>query len=67
MQTRSNIKLNNNLEKNNNSIKLGGFPSILFLGQKNKKLKEYSKINNNEDLKNISKFNILNIKNILGV
>jgi hypothetical protein len=49
-------------------IHFGGFPPIIFLGQKNKKIKEFAQLNNNdESFKNISKLNILNIKNILGV
>ena len=63
-------------QKNNNSqmnveeqdIKLGGFPPIIYLNQKNKKIKEFSKINNNDkNTKDISKLNILDIKNILKV
>lgn len=63
-------------QRNNNSqtnveeqdIKLGGFPPILFVGLKNKKIKEFAKLNNKDDnTKNISKLNILDIKNILGV
>lgn len=49
-------------------IKLGGFPPILFIGKKNKKIKEFAKLNDKDDnIKNISKLNILDIKNILGV
>jgi hypothetical protein len=63
-------------QRNNNSqtnveeqdIKLGGFPPILFVGLKNKKIKEFAKLNDKDDnTKNISKLNILDIKNILGV
>ena len=59
----------NKIDKTNEQpISLGGFPPIMYLGQNNKKIKEFSKLNNNdENLKNISKLNILNIKNILGV
>jgi|688.fasta_scaffold874584_1 hypothetical protein len=47
---------------------LGGFPPIIYLGRKNKKIREFSQLNNNdENIKNIDKLNILNIKNILGV
>lgn len=54
-------------EQNNKDIKLGGFPPIMYLGQINKKMNEFATINNkNTDIKNISKLNILNIKNILG-
>lgn len=67
-------KLNNHNNKtkhdeiNDEPISFGGFPPINFLGQKNKKIKEFAQLNNNdENLKNISKLNILNIKNILGV
>jgi len=60
-----------NSETNNNMSDLGGFPPIMFLGTKKKKIKEFSQINNNNDnIKNINKLNklnILNIKNILGV
>lgn len=49
-------------------IKLGGFPPIMYLGQRNKKINEFAKLNNSDkDIKNISKLNILDIKNILGV
>jgi len=63
-------------QRNNNSqtnveeqdIKLGGFPPILFMGLKNKKIKEFAKLNDKDDnTKNISKLNILDIKNILGI
>ncbi len=64
-------EFNNHTTKNKTNeqpISFGGFPPILFLGQNNKKIKEFSKLHNNdENLKNISKLNILNIKNILGV
>ena len=59
---------NNENENNNEQINLGGFPPIMYLGQKNKKIKEFAQLNSkNESFKNISKLNILNIKNILGV
>lgn len=61
---------NNNFQKNveEQDIKLGGFPPILFMGLKNKKIKEFAKLNDKDDnTKNISKLNILDIKNILGV
>jgi len=58
---------NNENENNNEQINLGGFPPIMYLGQKNKKIKEFAQLNSkNESFKNISKLNILNIKNILG-
>jgi len=56
------------IEKNDVTINFGGFPPIVYLGQKNKKIKEFAQLNNSEEnLKNIRKLNILNIKNILGV
>lgn len=69
MSTQSNSKNLTKNESNLNSkdIKLGGFPPIIFQNQQNKKLKEFAKINNNEEnIKNISKLNILNINDILG-
>jgi hypothetical protein len=49
-------------------VKLGGFPPIMYLGQRNKKINEFAKLNDKDtSIKNISKLNILNIKNILGV
>ena len=68
-QSNHNVKNNriNTLEINDNSKNLGGFPSIFYIGQKNKKIKEFAQLNkNDENIKNISKLNILNIKNILG-
>lgn len=60
-QTKSN-------QQNEQNITLGGFPPIMYLGQKNKKINEFAKLNNKDsDIKNISKLNILDIKNILGV
>jgi len=50
------------------NITLGGFPPIMYLGQRNKKINEFAKLNDKDaNIKNISKLNILNIKNILGV
>lgn len=52
---------------NSQGIKLGGFPPIIYLSETNKKIKEFSKIYEKEDnIKNINKLNILDIKNILG-
>lgn len=57
-----------NSQTKTQEIKLGGFPPIIYLEQKNKKIKEFAKTNNQEEnISNISKLNILNIKNILGV
>lgn len=50
------------------NITLGGFPPIMYLGQRNKKINEFAKLNDKDtNIKNISKLNILDIKNILGV
>lgn len=50
------------------NITLGGFPPIKYLGQRNKKINEFAKLNDKDtNIKNISKLNILDIKNILGV
>lgn len=66
-QTKSN-RQNKQNEQNSNDVILGGFPPIMYLGQRNKKINEFAKLNNNDtDIKNISKLNILDIKNILGV
>lgn len=47
-------------------IKLGGFPPILYLSNEEKKKREFKEKNKEDiDLKNITKLNILNIKNIL--
>lgn len=55
------------LESKTNEIKLGGFPPILYISSENKKKREFKeKIEDNIDIKNIKKLNILNIKNILG-
>ncbi len=70
MSSNSNEHINKNKsnEQDTQFISLGGFPPIIYLGQKNKKIKEFAQLNNtDENLKNISKLNILNIKNILGV
>jgi hypothetical protein len=67
--TNQNNQINNN-NKKNKDIKLGGFPPIIYLNKKNKQIKEFAKINednNEQDTKNIGKLNILDIKNILGV
>ena len=58
---------NNESDNQNNDIKLGGFPPIFYLNSDNKKKREFKeKIEDNIDIKNIKKLNILNIKNILG-
>jgi hypothetical protein len=58
---------NNKLYNQTNDIKLGGFPQILFLSSDNKKKREFKeKIEDNIDINNIKKLNILNIKNILS-
>jgi hypothetical protein len=55
-------------DQDDQDIKLGGFPSIMYLGQRNKKINEFAKVNDKDaNIKNISKLNILDIKNILGV
>lgn len=54
------------IDETNEQTGFGGFPHIVFLGIKNKKIKEFSQLNKN-DVENINKLNILNIKNILGV
>ena len=57
------------MEKNNNdqTIKLGGFPPILYISNENKKKREFNKkIEQDINLEDINKLNILNIKNILG-
>ena len=53
--------------ENDNNIKLGGFPPILFINMEIKKKREFQKINDSINLVNINKLNILNIKNILNV
>lgn len=54
----------NNQEQN---IKLGGFPPIYYLSNEGKKKREFKeKMKNDDTMKNVSNFNILNIKNILG-
>lgn len=66
----NNRQINSNGQngQNGQNIKLGGFPPIMYLGQKNKKINEFAKLNDKDDsIKNISKLNILDIKNILGV
>jgi len=59
--------INNDLnDDNNNSLNLGGFPSIIYLNKKNKEKREFQeKYIDKLDLTNIKKLNILNIKNIL--
>jgi hypothetical protein len=58
---------NTNLNNQSDDIKLGGFPPIFYLNNDNKKKREFKeKIEENIDIKNIKKLNILNIKNILG-
>jgi hypothetical protein len=57
------------MEKNKNeqNIKLGGFPPILYISNENKKKREFNKkIEQDINLEDINKLNILNIKNILG-
>ena len=64
----SQIISNGQNEQNEQNVSLGGFPPIMYLGQKNKKINEFAKVNNKDiDTKNINKLNILDIKNILGV
>jgi len=59
------IKKNDKNE--NDDIGLGGFPPIYYLNSDNKKKREFKKnIEDNVNTTNIGKFNILNIKNILG-
>ncbi len=54
-------------ENNYDNINLGGFPPIIYLSNESKKKREFKQeINENIDIKNINKLNILNIKNILG-
>lgn len=57
------------MEQNNNddsNIKLGGFPPIYYISNETLKKREFrKKIENEIDTKNMSKLNILNIKNIL--
>ena len=58
--------MENELANKNNNIKLSGFPPIFFLSSDSKKKREFrEKIEDNIDIKNIKKLNILNIKNIL--
>jgi hypothetical protein len=58
--------MEDNLIKND-EIKLGGFPPIYYISLENKKKREYKKkIEDNIDKTNITKLNILNIKNILS-
>ena len=57
----------NESDNQNDDIKMGGFPPIYYLSSDNKKKREFKKKNEkNIDIKNITKLNILNIKNILG-
>lgn len=59
--------MNNELNNQNDDIKLGGFPPIFYINSDNKKKRQFKeKIEDNIDIKNINKLNILNIKNILG-
>lgn len=63
----NNSNVHNNDINNNDDIKLGGFPPIFYMNTENKKKREFKKkIEENIDIKNINKLNILNIKNILG-
>lgn len=48
-------------------INLGGFPQIIYLSEKQKIRREYKHNPPKLDMGNISKLNVLNIKNILGV
>ena len=58
---------NNDIDNENNDLKLGGFPPIFFISNDIKKKREFKKkIEDNVDMANINKLNILNIKNILG-
>lgn len=69
MSSRTNKdKHNNNLFENNEQKQnFGGFPPIIHLNVRSKKIKEFGKLHNDEEIKNIYKLNILNIKNILAV
>ena len=56
----------NNTNTNTND-NLGGFPPIFFISNETKKKREFKeKIEENIDVININKLNILNIKNILS-
>ncbi len=58
---------NTNEINNDNEIKLGGFPPIIYLSNDTKKKREFKKnIEDNININNINKLNILNIKNILN-
>ena len=60
---------NNNLNNNNQIIKLGGFPPILYINNENKKIREFkNNLTNSINLSDvvINKLNILSIKDILG-
>lgn len=47
-------------------INFGGFPPIIYISNEEKKKKEFKKkMEDNVNVDNISKLNILNIKNIL--
>jgi len=68
MSSQSNHNKINTLKVNGEITNLGGFPPIIYISQKNKKIKEFAQINNNDiNIENISNLNILNIKNILGI
>lgn len=59
--------IDNKHNEEEKEVKLGGFPPIMYMGQKHKKINEFAKVNDKDvNTKNISKLNILNIKNILG-
>ena len=54
--------------ENNNTIKLGGFPPILFINQETKKKRAFKNlVNENSNFIAINNLNIMNIKNILNV
>lgn len=60
---------NENIEdiETNEIIQLGGFPPIIFISNETKKKREFKKkIEENINTENVSKLNILGIKNILG-
>jgi hypothetical protein len=55
-----------NIDNNVTSIKLGGFPPIFYINNENKKKREFKKkIEDEINITNINKLNILNVKNIL--
>ena len=59
--------MKNNISVNNEEINLGGFPPIYYISTENKKKREFKKkMEENINLTDINKLNILNIKNILS-